>query len=137
LRSSTALVVFAVLGSFAAAQALAQGCPLVTKPPTLAREVSPQFVNGSFGPNEEVNSIQVTFVTGNGMFSGTTDDVWLDLGPRAWKVGEKFEEGPTKSFDLNVYDPYFEGAGSGKLRIRDIAYVRVEEKGICGLTNTR
>ncbi len=116
-------------------QAMAQGCPLVAKPPVLANETVSQAINGTFDPDEEIDSIQVTVVTGTGLFSGTTDDVWFDLGPRAWKLGEKFEEGSTKTFELKVYDPYFEGAGNGRLRIRDLIYARIEKKGICGLTN--
>jgi hypothetical protein len=130
----TALSAFLALG-LSMPQAMAQGCPLVAKPPVLAHETVSQAINGTFNPDEEINSIQVTVVTGTGLFSGTTDDVWFDLGPRAWKLGEKFEEGSTKNFGLNVYDPYFEGAGNGRLRIRDLIYARLEKKGICGLTN--
>jgi hypothetical protein len=135
----TRYVVAALLALLSSAlsipQALAQKCPLVAKPPVLAQETASHANDGTFNPDEEISSIQVTVSTGTGLFSGTTDDVWFDLGPRAWKLGEQFEEGSTKTFELSVYDPYFEGAGGGKLRIRDLIYARIEKKGICGLTN--
>ena len=38
-------------------QAMAQGCPLVAKPPVLAHETAPQAIDGTFDPDEEINSI--------------------------------------------------------------------------------
>jgi len=58
---------------------------------------------------------------------GESDDVWLDLGPRAWRLGHKFPAGQEVTIDLDV---------SGlQLSEEDITQVRLEKKGILGFTN--
>jgi hypothetical protein len=120
------------------AEALPKECAFATTAPTLVSAIPVPTVSGSLLPDDEIDSIQVQFDTGSGIFSGDTDDVWLDIGPRAWKVGDSFDAGTIKTVTLssgNINDAYFELSAPGKLRVRDIAYIRIEKKGICGLTD--
>src|SRR5579884_1932308 len=113
-------------------------CLLLSTAPTLGTRSSFAVSDGSFSPDEIIDSIQVSIETNGGIFSGDTDDVWLDIGPRAWKIGDNFGAGTTITTALSAADinnSYFQLSGAGKLRVKDIAYIRLEKKGICGLTD--
>jgi hypothetical protein len=93
---------------------------------------SPVF--GTLSPDEEIRTLQVKVETNSGIFTGTSDDVWLDVGPREWKIGDDFPDGSTRVLDIAVYDQSFEAPAAKALHVKDIAYIRLEKKGICGLT---
>ena len=129
-----------VLGacSLATTSLRAQKECLLPSAPTLGQSSAFVATNESLLPDEPIDSIQVRIETGSGIFTNDTDDVWLDLGPRAWKIGDEFRSGSTTTKLLTQADidhPYFEVQKVGKLRVKDIAYVRIEKKGICGLTD--
>jgi len=113
-------------------------CILVPTAPVLGTASSFSATSDALQPEEEVTSIQIRFETGTGIFTSDTDDVWFDIGPRAWKVGDDFGSGTSKTIALTAEDinnAYFNLGPEGKLKVKDIAYVRVEKKGICGLTD--
>jgi hypothetical protein len=112
-------------------------CIVIPGAPTLGVDAPFNATAGQFSPDEVISSLQVKFDTDSGIFAGTTDDVWLDLGPRAWKVGSDFPAGSSKSFNVTVNNDYFSAPNGppSPLRVRDIGYVRIEKKGICGITD--
>ena len=134
LRSILLSMVISVASTFLRAQT---EC-LLPAAPTFGH--SSVFVanNDTLLPDEPITSIQVRIETGGGIFTDDTDDVWLDLGPRAWKIGDDFKSGSTTTTLLTQADinhSYFEVEKGGQLRVRDLAYVRIEKKGICGITD--
>ena len=134
LRAIASLFAFAALGRVGMAQ---KECLLLTAPPTFGHSSAFAASDEPLSPNEPIDSIQVRIETGTGLFSADSDDVWLDIGPRAWKIGDSFGSGSTVTTLLSAADidnAYFKPTVSGKLRVKDIAYIRLEKKGICGLT---
>ena len=56
----------------------------------------------SITPDDPVRSLAIRITTSNDPLSGTNDDVWLDLGPKAWKIGDDFDKGSTKTIVINL-----------------------------------
>jgi hypothetical protein len=87
---------------------------------------------------EQVRSLAVRITTSNDLFSDTHDDVWLDIGPKAWKIGDVFEKGSTRTINIDLSKPYGDQdlPTLVPLFVDDIIHVRIEKKGICGLTDS-
>src|SRR5690348_11171620 len=51
---------------------------------------------------EQIRTLALRIVTSNDFFSDTHDDVWLDIGPKAWKIGNQFERGSTRSINIDL-----------------------------------
>jgi hypothetical protein len=99
-------------------------------------EIQAQCTNlspASQNNTEPIRTLSVTIVTENGLFSGTPRDVWIDLGPKAWKLTGGFNSGSTRTIEL---DPNRMGENSGfipdavPLYLNDIKFIRLEKKGI-------
>lgn len=95
---------------------------------------------GQVNPKEQVKTLEVIIKTSNEIISGTSNDVWIDLGPKAWKYKDGFNRGETKSitFDPNNIDP--DGSLENAvvpLLVEDIYQIRIEKKGLSipGLSN--
>jgi hypothetical protein len=77
--------------------------------------------------------LEVTIVTDSGLFSNTERDVWIDVGPKAWKLSGGFDRGSIRVFVLNpnqmdknsTFDQ-----DSVPLYVNDIKFIRLEKKGI-------
>jgi hypothetical protein len=83
--------------------------------------------------NEPIQTLEVKIVTDNGLFSGTDRDVWIDIGPKAWKLTGGFGIGSTRTFtiDPNRMDENSNfDVDSVPLFINDIKFIRLEKKGI-------
>src|ERR1022692_332378 len=91
----------------------------------------------SNSPEDPIRSLAVRISTSNDPLSGTNDDVWLDIGPKAWKIGDDFDGGTTKTIvvDFNGKDDSIDVPAVVPLYVRDISKVRLEKKGLCGLTD--
>jgi hypothetical protein len=91
----------------------------------------------SNSPDDPIRSLAVRISTSNDPLSGTNDDVWLDIGPKAWKIGDDFDGGTTKTIvvDFNGKDDSIDVPAVVPLYVRDISKVRLEKKGLCGLTD--
>jgi hypothetical protein len=91
----------------------------------------------SVDPDQPIRSLAVRITTSNDLLSGTNDDVWLDIGPKAWKIGDDFDRGTTKTIaiDLIGKDDNLDIPAVVPLYVRDISQVRLEKKGLCGLTD--
>ena len=129
MKSARILSTFVLLAvpTIAAAE---KECIVVPTAPIIGTASSFSTISGALQPEEEVTSIQIRFETGSGIFSGDTDDVWFDIGPRAWKVGDDFGSGTSKTVSLNdgdIKNAYFNLSPGAKLKVKDIAYIRVEK----------
>jgi hypothetical protein len=83
--------------------------------------------------NEPIQTLDVKIITDNGLFSGTDRDVWIDIGPKAWKLTGGFESGSTRTFTLNpnrMDENSSFSEDSVPLFINDIKFIRLEKKGI-------
>jgi hypothetical protein len=91
----------------------------------------------SAAPGDPIKSLAVRLTTSGDLLSGTNDDVWLDIGPKAWKIGSDFDKGSTRtiSIDLTTRDDNVDVPSVVPLYVRDITRVRLEKKGLCGLTD--
>jgi hypothetical protein len=87
--------------------------------------------------DDPVRSLVVRITTSGDFMSGTSDDVWLDVGPKAWRIGNNFTTGSTQSIvvDLTTKDDGIDIPDIVPLTMRDLTQVRVEKKGLCGLTD--
>ena len=94
-------------------------------------------VVGTGSKDEGLQTLAVVITTSSAPLSGTSDDVWLDVGPRAWKLGSDFPTGSTRMFqiDVNHADPAIDIPELVPLTVGDITQVRIDKKGLCGLTN--
>ena len=86
-------------------------------------------------PTDTIRKIEVTFHTSNDILSGTNNDVWFDIGPKAWRISDGFEKGGIKRFIID--DPSRLTIGSSAsteeivpLIVSDIKLIRIEKKGI-------
>ena len=91
----------------------------------------------SAAPDAPLTSLAIRISTNNDLLSGTNDDVWLDVGPKAWKIGNDFDRGTTKTIviDLTSQDQGIDIPSVVPLLVRDISELRLEKKGLCGLTD--
>jgi hypothetical protein len=83
--------------------------------------------------DEAITTLAVRIATSGGIFTGTSRDVWLDLGPKAWKLGGGFEGGSVRLINLPPSSVGPDAGVSGPdvpLTLADIKFVRVEKKGI-------
>lgn len=80
--------------------------------------------------SDPIRTMSVTIVTSSDWFAGTDNDVWLDIGPTAWKLGGTFERGSTRTINIDV-----NRANDDALYIDDILQVRLEKKGLHGWTD--
>jgi hypothetical protein len=87
-----------------------------------------------FQPQEVIQQMEVTIRTSADIFSETENDVWLDVGPRAWRLFGKFQRGGIRSFAINTtdVDPSASAciARESRLHVGDILGFRLEKKGI-------
>jgi hypothetical protein len=87
-----------------------------------------------FQPQEVIQQMEITIRTSADIFSETENDVWLDVGPRAWRLFGKFQRGGVRSFVINTAD--IEPTASAcvpresRLHVGDIIGFRLEKKGI-------
>lgn len=88
-------------------------------------------------PNDQLRSLAVRITTSGDPLSGTNDDVWLDIGPKAWKIGDDFDTGSTTTtvVDISGKDDNVDIPTVVPLYVRDISKLRLEKKGLCGLTD--
>jgi hypothetical protein len=112
-----------------------KGC-LAHLPPTSSDKLTP--------PCELVTTLAVRIKTSNDLlagandpFTGKPDDIWLDIGPKAWMISGlgDFSRGATTTINLDPTN--FDGGdcsaltpGNVSLYVGDIVKVRVEKKGI-------
>ena len=87
---------------------------------------------------EQIRTLAIRIATSGALFSDTHDDVWLDIGPKGWKIGDQFERGSTRTIYIDLSKPFGDQdlPTLVPLFAKDIAYVRLEKKGICGLTDS-
>jgi hypothetical protein len=87
-----------------------------------------------FQPQEVIQQMEVTIRTSADIFSETENDVWLDVGPRAWRLFGKFQRGGVRSFSINTTDiePTASSCVSreSRLHIGDLMGFRLEKKGV-------
>src|SRR5712692_10415551 len=87
----------------------------------------------SFNPNEPIKKIAVRIMTSDSLFSGTSRDVWIDIGSKAWKANTQFDRNSTKTIVLPLTNVE---ASSGltpeevPVFLDDIKFLRLEKKGI-------
>jgi prefoldin subunit 5 len=87
-----------------------------------------------FKPDEIIQQMEITIRTSADIFSETENDVWLDVGPRAWRLFGKFQRGGVRSFSINTTD--IEPTASAciskesRLHVGDIIGFRLEKKGV-------
>ena len=139
------VVLFLTIARIGSAQipSLPVGLPDVTCPRVGAQARSALVVDhippvvGTGAKNEQLKSLAVVITTSSDPFSGTSDDVWLDIGARAWKVGNDFPGGTSRIFqiDLDTPDPAIDIPKLVPLSLEDITQVRIDKKGLCGMTN--
>src|SRR5262249_24455282 len=83
--------------------------------------------------NEKIDTLEVRVVTADSLFAGTDRDVWIDIGPKAWKLPGDFPRGSTRTMQLSPSE-IADGSGltpnSVPLFLDDIRFLRVEKKGI-------
>jgi hypothetical protein len=103
-------------------------------------------------PCDRLKTLAVRISTSNDLLAGAnippfgkSDDVWLDIGPKAWLIsnGADFTRGHTTTISidpLNIDDGACSSLASGnvQLYVGDIVKIRLEKKGIsfpglCGL----
>lgn len=91
----------------------------------------------SASPDDPIRTLAVRLTTSGDLLSGTNDDVWLDIGPKAWKIGDDFDKGTTTTIvvDFAGKDDNIDIPAVVPLYVRDITQVRLEKKGLCGLTD--
>ena len=91
----------------------------------------------SISPEDPIRSLAVRITTSSDLLSGTNDDVWLDIGPKDWKIGDDFDKGTTRTIviDISGKDDNVDIPTVVPLRVRDITRLRIEKKGLCGLTD--
>jgi hypothetical protein len=85
------------------------------------------------GDNDPIRSLAVRVVTSDSLFSGTERDVWIDIGPKAWKLEGTFPRGSTRTVPLPVNNVAANsGLTPGEVPIfwNDVKFVRLEKKGI-------
>ncbi|MDQ6942880.1 MAG: hypothetical protein M3169_10270 [Candidatus Eremiobacteraeota bacterium] len=78
--------------------------------------------------DEPVQSLDLILNTPNEEHGEVSDDVWFDVGPRAWKINENVIDRNTR--DLNIH---LQPVPSG-MTVDDMAWFRFEKKGINGWT---
>ena len=103
-------------------------------------------------PRTPIRTLAVRITTSEGLFAGLgdlpdiptipgiprlplagnliakSDNVWVDLGPRAWELGHNFPAGQTITRSLDISGP--------PMFLEDIIHVRLEKKGVLGFCNT-
>jgi hypothetical protein len=91
----------------------------------------------SASSDDPIRSLAVRLTTSGDLLSGTNDDVWLDIGPKAWKISDDFDKGTTTMIvvDFAGKDDNIDIPAVVPLYVRDINQVRIEKKGLCGLTD--
>ena len=95
-------------------------------------------VYSQLNPKDTVRKIQVYFKTSNDIFSGTDNDVWFDIGTKAWRINlaNGFKKGGLDSFIVDDPSRLTYGVSGYKdalpvpLRVGDIKIIRIEKKGI-------
>lgn len=111
-------------------------CEILSSP--MAGSDSPtQPAPAGQGQGEQIKTLAVRIATSDALFSDTHDDVWLDIGPKAWKIGDQFERGTTRTIYIDISKSLADQDQPSLVPLftNDIAYVRIEKKGICGLTD--
>ena len=84
-------------------------------------------------PEDPIQTLEVKIATSNGLFSDTERDVWLDIGPMAWKLEGGFPRGSIRSFKIDSSKMQVNSGFSEEniqLFVGDIRFIRVEKKGI-------
>ena len=84
-------------------------------------------------PSAPVSSLAVRVTTATGLLTGTDRDVWLDIGPKSWRLDGSFPAGSTRVVTLPVDDVAETSSltpGKVNLRLVDLRYIRFEKKGI-------
>jgi hypothetical protein len=80
-----------------------------------------------------VTTLDLRVSTADSLFGGTDRDVWLDIGPKAWRLDGSFPRNTTRTISISVNDV---ADGSSltpspvSLQVGDLRFVRVEKKGI-------
>ena len=121
--------------AFAQLPTLPVGLPEITCPKIGAQARSEAVVDhlpapiGTGSKDEVLQTLAVMSSTSSDPRSKTSDDVWLDVGPGAWKLGRDSPTGSTKIFQIDVShaDPAIDISGLVRLTVGDIT--------LCGLTN--
>jgi hypothetical protein len=105
-------------------------CPGIPQARMSGYAASAPIPKGQIAPDEPIRSLAITISTSSDPLSGTTDDVWLDIGPKAWKIGDDFDKGTTKTIlvDLNTADNNLDIPLLVPLYVRDISQLRIEKK---------
>ena len=89
------------------------------------------------GNDEAIQSLGFTITTADSLCAGTDDDVWIDVGPKAWKLQGGFTRNSTRTVTIvpsNIADGSGLSPSEVPLFVRDIKFVRLEKKGI-GMTD--
>jgi hypothetical protein len=86
-------------------------------------------------PGDTIRKIVVYFQTSNDILSGTTNDVWFDIGPKAGRISDGFKKGSVKEFSIDNPSKSTTGASASieeevPLLVRDIKMIRIEKKEI-------
>ena len=81
-------------------------------------------------PHEKISSLSVKIKTSDEPGSGTTSEVWFDIGCRAWNLKTKFPVSSEQIIDIPIAMPE-----PLSLSFEDIIFIRLEKKGINGWTN--
>ncbi|HEY6140891.1 MAG TPA: hypothetical protein VI670_24310 [Thermoanaerobaculia bacterium] len=82
-------------------------------------------------PFLEIDQLDVRVVTADEDDAGTDNDVWFDIGPVGWKLKKKenqFERGANEVYGLDCSGLH--------LTTDDIVWLRLQKKGIGGVTGT-
>ncbi|MDN3585018.1 hypothetical protein [Mucilaginibacter flavus] len=95
--------------------------------------LTPFLAFSQLQPHDIVKKLQFKVKTSNDILSGTSNDVWFDIGPKAWKYTKGFSKGETVTiaFDPNNIDENVSLVKENiPLYVEDITQLRIEKKGI-------
>jgi hypothetical protein len=112
-------------------------CPGIPQPRMVGSSLVGKLPMTSEAPDQPIRNLAVRITTSSDFLSGTNDDVWLDIGPKAWRIADDFDKGTTKTvvIDLTTPDSNLDIPAVIPLYVRDISEVRIEKKGLCGITD--
>jgi hypothetical protein len=95
-----------------------------------AENISKLRITPGFPVEEPIRTLALRITTSTDLLGGTSNEIWFDIGPRAWKLPGSFPRGETRTIDLDLAAPREVG-----LVVGDIVLLRLEKKGINGWTN--
>ncbi len=80
--------------------------------------------------HEPITDLRVRVITAEINLAGTNNNVWFDIGPLQWKLGDDFQSGSDHTFTLDL------GTFRGNITTADITRLRLHKKGVAGVTNS-